>query len=113
RFEGVREEAATRSPRGCQACWIADNFQSPGAPPNARLYVHTSVTCCGVEGSGETMLPVIRSTIESIKENRIATVAYSAFCSRHASARSPCKSFTVEILLTMPLRLLEASSSAK
>ena len=55
---------ATRLPRGCQVCWIADNFQSPGAPPDALLYVHTSVTCCGVEGLGETMLPVIRSAIE-------------------------------------------------
>ena len=73
---------ATRLPRGCQVCWIADNFQSPGAPPDGLLYVHTSVTCCGAGGSGETMLPVIRSAIDSIKENRIATVAYSAFCSR-------------------------------
>src|SRR6202035_2109155 len=35
------QRRATRLPRGCHACWTADNFQSPGAPPRGLVYVHT------------------------------------------------------------------------
>src|SRR5215831_5945964 len=74
-------------------CWIAESSQ---VPPGVRRNVHSSVASCGAS-LPSTMRPEARSIVLSINEKRMATVAYSASASRHASARSPCTSLTLEI----------------
>jgi hypothetical protein len=58
-------------------------------------------------------LPLALSTKTSIREKRMATVAYSSAPSRQASERSPCSSFTPEMRFSTPLRAFAAMSSEK
>ena len=68
-----------------QPCWIAESTQA-SRPPEGRTNVQSSVTVCGIVALPPTTRPLPRSTITSISENFIATVAYSA------RAFAPCLS---------------------
>jgi hypothetical protein len=59
------------SARDQLVCWIADNSQ---ALPERRAKVQTSVTSLGCSLPA-TIAPVLRSTVLSVSEKRIATVA--------------------------------------
>src|ERR1700761_9280926 len=87
-------------------CWIAESSQ---LAPRGRRKVHTSVASDGCS-LPSTSRPVVRSTVLSTIENRIATLAKSVSPSRQASARSPCNSLVSETLLTT-LRARLASRS--
>jgi hypothetical protein len=92
---------------------MAESFQASGPAPAGRTKVQSSVASSGRLGSPETICSLARSTMTSMSEKRIATVAYSAPPSRQASDRLPCKSFTPESRLICPRRAWPSSSSAK
>src|ERR1700747_174134 len=93
-------------PADDQVCWIAESSQ---LPPRGRRKVHTSVASEGCS-LPSTIRPLARSTVLSIMQNRLATLAKSVSPSRQASARSPCSSLVPETLLTT-LRARFASRS--
>src|SRR5664279_4769685 len=92
-----------------QVCWIADSSQ---LAPRGRRKVHTSVASLGCS-LPSTSRPLARSTVLSIIEKRIATLAKSVSPSRQASARSPCKSLVPDTLLTTLRALFFSRSPVK